>query len=82
MEGNNQRMPSVGGHLTMVIFGFIFGVLWGALSIAPFTRMKNAVNEGDSETAWQNAKKVKLFFFIGLGVNILFIIIRVIAANA
>lgn len=75
----NQKMPSVGGHLTMVIFGFIFGVLWGALAIGPFGRMKKAVNEGDSVTAWENAKKVKIFFFIGLAVNVVFLIIRIFA---
>ena len=76
---NEKKMPSVGGHLTMVIFGFIFGVLWGALAIGPFNRMKTAVNAGDSDTAWANAKKVKMFFFIGLGINILFLFIRILA---
>ncbi len=81
MEEYKQKMPSVGGHLAMVIFGFIFGALWGALAIGPFVRMKNAVNAGDSYVAWENAKKVKIFFFIGLGINLLFIIISLIARS-
>ncbi len=70
-----KPMPSVGGHTTMLVFGFIFGVIWGLLALGPYKRMRIAINAGDSIAAWANANKVKLFFFIGLGVNILFMII-------
>ena len=76
---STEKMPSVGGHLTMVIFGFIFGVLWGLLALGPFKRMKEAVEYGAPETAWENARKVKKFFFIGLGVNVLVLISRIVA---
>ncbi len=70
MEG----MPSKGLHLFFVIAGFMMGALWGALSISPYVRMKNAIEAGDYSEAQANAKKVKMFFFIGLGVNALFVI--------
>ena len=72
-----KNMPSVGGHTTMLVFGFIFGVLWGLLALSPYKKMRAAINEGDSETAWANAKKVKLFFFIGLGLNVLLLIFNI-----
>lgn len=70
------KMPSKGGHLAMVIFGFMLGALWGGLSIAPYVRMKNAIEAGDEYTARENAKKVKIIFFIGLAVNVLFILFK------
>ena len=74
---NNQQMPSVGGHTTMLVFGFVFGVLWGFLALSPYKKMRAAIDAGDAVAAWDNAKKVKMFFFIGLGVNVLILILRV-----
>ncbi len=70
-----QQMPSKGGHLAMVIIGFLLGILWGILAISPYTRMKVAIEAGDAETAWANSKKVKTIFWIGVAVNVVFIII-------
>lgn len=69
-----ENMPKKGTYLALVIIGFCLGVIWGALSIAPFKRMNAAVAAGDSETAWANAKKIKIFFWIGVGVNVLCLI--------
>ncbi len=71
-----QKMPSKGLHLTLVILGFFLGIIWGALSIGPYQGMNIAIQNGDAETARQNAKKVRMFFFIGLGVNILVLFAR------
>ena len=71
-----EKMPSKGLYLTMVIVGFFLGVLWGALSISPYQKMKAAIDADDSVTAWDNAKKIRLFFWIGVAVNVLFIIGR------
>lgn len=62
-------MPSKGLHLTLLIISFAAGALWGALSISPYTKMKTAITTGDSTAAWACAKKVKIFFWIGLAVN-------------
>lgn len=70
-----KQMPSKGGHLAMVIIGFFLGILWGVLSISPYNKMKAAIEAGDETAAWENAKKIKIFFWVGVGVNILFIII-------
>ncbi len=74
---NNQKMPSVGGYTTMLVFGFAFGVIWGLLALDPYRKMRNAIENGEAAVAWENAKKVKIFFFVGLGINILFLAIRI-----
>lgn len=69
-----KKMPSQGGHLALVILGFLFGILWGALSISPYNKMKEAIANGDAETAQANAKKIRTFVIIGLVINVLIII--------
>lgn len=71
-----EKMPSKGLYLTMVIVGFFLGILWGVLSISPYQKMKAAIDAGDSVTAWDNAKKIRTFFWIGVAVNVLIIIGR------
>lgn len=68
-----QEMPSRGKHTAMFVFSFIFGVLWGLLSIGAFKTMNIRINEGDVEGANVSAKKVRMFFWIGLIVNIVLI---------
>lgn len=75
-----QEMPSRGAHITMFVFSFIFGVIWGLLSIGAFKTMNQAINAGDVAQANLSAKKVRMFFFIGLAVNIAFILLSVIRA--
>ena len=70
----NENMPSKGLHLAMVIIGFFLGIIWGALSIGPYKNLSAAIAEGDVEAARANAKKIKIFFFIGLGLNVLLFI--------
>jgi hypothetical protein len=72
-----KEMPSKGGHLAMVIIGFFLGILWGILAISPYRKMSAAIDAGGEAAAWENPKKVKTFFWIGVAVNVLFIIIRV-----
>ncbi len=69
-----EKMPSKGGNLALVIIGFFLGVLWGALALSPYNKMKKAIDAGDAEEAWANSKKIKIFFWIGVAVNVLFII--------
>ena len=59
----------------MLVFSFIFGIIWGVIGSTFYSRMKQAINCGDAQTAWHNAKKVRLFFFIGLGVNLLVLLV-------
>ena len=49
-------------------------MLWGALSIKPYREMKAAIARDDSDAAWENAKKVRTFFLIGLAINALIFI--------
>lgn len=73
----NKNMPSKGGHLALVILGFLIGILWGVLAIFPYRKMTAAINDGDVETAQANAKKVRLYFFVGLALNVVLFIARV-----
>ena len=69
-----KKMPSQGGYLALVILGFLLGILWGALSIAPYNKMKAAIANGDAETAQANAKKIRTFVIVGLVINVLLVI--------
>lgn len=76
LQNNNAaQMPSKGGHLAMVIIGFFLGILWGLLALFPYLKMNKAIEAGDSVTAWAQSKKIKICFWIGVAINVLFIII-------
>ena len=75
-QGEVQKMPSKGLHLTLMILGFFLGVVWGFLCIGPYKAMNIAIQNGDAVTAANNAKKIRLFFFIGLAVNVVVLYIR------
>ena len=75
-RSSSAPMPRRGLYIFWLIVGFACGVLWGALSIAPFRRMNAAIARDDSYDAWANAEKVRMFALIGIGVNVLFLIIR------
>lgn len=63
----------------MLIAGFILGIIWGALALSPYNRMKAAIEEGDSEEAWANAKKVRLFMILGIAANAVALLITAIS---
>ena len=69
-------MPSQGLYLLLVILGFVMGIIWGALSVSPYGKMKAAIAEGDAEAAQSYAKKIRLFVIIGVVVNVLIFIGR------
>ena len=58
------------GALQYMVVGFLTGVLWGALSISPMVKMNKAIADGDQYEAWRNAKKIRMFALIGIGVNV------------
>ncbi len=70
-----QNMPRKGVYVFWMVVGFCTGVLWGALSISPMTKMNKAIKDGDSYEAWANAKKIRMFALIGIAVNVVFILI-------
>ena len=73
---NMEKMPSKGFYLFLVIVGFLFGILWGALSISPYNKLKAAVDSGDAETANANAKKIRIYVIIGVVLNVVIFIFR------
>ena len=68
------NMPNMNLYLTLVILGFVLGVIWGALSISPYNRMKQAVAANNAAEAQNCAKKIKTIFIIGVVVNVLVLI--------
>ncbi|MBQ3667876.1 MAG: hypothetical protein II920_01485 [Clostridia bacterium] len=76
-EPINYKMPSKGLYTFLMIVGWLCGALWGALSIAPLVRMRNAIREGDSFTAWDNARKIRTYVIIGAVINVVFIFISI-----
>lgn len=76
---STKKMPSKGKYCTMLVFSFIFGILWGALAFSPYKKMSAAIDAGDAETAWANAKKVNTFFWIGVGLNVAFLLLSAFA---
>jgi hypothetical protein len=65
-----RQMPSQGTYLVLVILGFILGIIWGALSVSPYSKMKQAIAVGDVDGAWENANKIKKWVLIGVAVNV------------
>ena len=71
------EMPNKGSYLAMLIVSFVLGILWGILSLSPYNKMKAAIDAGDAEAAWANAKKVKTFFWIAIAINVVIFLINV-----
>ena len=71
-----REMPKKGLYLVLTILGFLLGIIWGALSIGPYNKMKAAIEANDAAEAWLNAGKIKKWFMIGLVINILMFIGR------
>ncbi len=69
-----EKMPSKGAYTFLLIIGFLCGILWGALSIGPYRKMKAAIDAGEVAEANSNAKKIRIFVIIGVVINILLII--------
>ncbi len=67
-------MPSQGGHLFLVVLGFILGIIWGLLSMGSYKDMKAAIASGDSVTANKKAKNIRIIFIIGMIISILAVI--------
>ena len=70
---SNQKMPSQGAYLALVIVGFVCGIIWGVLALSPYNNMKSAILANNAEEARQNAKKIVIFVLIGIVVNALVI---------
>ena len=70
---SNKKMPTQGVYLTLVIIGFICGILWGVLAMSPYKKMKEAIAANDAEEANANAKKILTFVVIGIIINALVI---------
>ncbi|MBQ6420688.1 MAG: hypothetical protein IJK02_06430 [Clostridia bacterium] len=71
---NMAPMPNATVYLVLVIIGFFLGIIWGALSVGPYKRMKTAIQFGNVMVARAQAKKILIFFIIGVVVNVLIII--------
>ncbi len=75
-------MPSRGKYITFFVFNWVFGILWGFLSLGAFITMNKAIEAGDVEQAQISANKVKTIFFIGLIVNIVLLILYIVLFSA
>ena len=69
-----SQMPSKGAYTAWLVVGFVTGVLWGLLALAPFKRMNRAIAADDADEAWRNAGRVRLFALIGITLNVVYII--------
>ena len=74
MSSSPNSMPKKGLYLTLMVFGFLLGVIWGALSVSHYREMNAAIARNDSVSAWEHAKKIRIFFWIGLVINVLLLI--------
>ena len=73
-----KEMPNKGKHLALVIVGFFLGVIWGALAMIPYTQMAKAIDNNNAKEAWENANSIKTYLTIGLVVNAVLIVIKLI----
>ena len=72
---NYADMPSKGLYTALFAISFLLGCIWGLCSIAPYSKMKKAIEAGDVDTAKRNARLILIFFIIAVVVNVLFMII-------
>ena len=70
-DEDTGSMPSAGLYLFLVIVGFLCGILWGALSVGHYSKLKNAIAAGDIVEARTHANKILIFTLIGVGINVL-----------
>lgn len=73
-------MPNRVLYLFLVVITFMFAGIFGILAIPSYVRMCSAISDEDAVSARAKAKQIRMFFFIGLGVNVLFFIITVMLA--
>lgn len=73
-------MPNRVLYLFLVVITFMFAGIFGILAIPSYVRMCSAISDEDAVSARAKAKQIRMFFFIGLGVNVLLFIITVMLA--
>ena len=71
-----EKMPSKGLYTFWLVLGFCTGVLWGCLSIKPYSNINQAIKDNNPYEAWSCAKKVRMFALIGLVLNAVIILVR------
>lgn len=64
-------LPKKDTYLALLILGFVLGLIWGLLSWGPYKKLKEAIEIGDSDEAWANAKKIRTYVIIGAVINVL-----------
>ena len=69
-----ENMPKKGTYTFLLVLGFLMGLIWGLLSLGPYKAMNAAVEAGNADEAWANAKKIKRFIIIGVVINVLILI--------
>ncbi len=70
-EYQSKDMPSKTWYCFLIVLGFLCGILWGALALGSYSRMKAAIIEGSEDAAWGYAKRIRIFTAIGLVINAL-----------
>ncbi len=73
-------MPNRVLYLFLVVITLIIAGIFGILAIPSYVRMCSAISDEDAVSARAKAKQIRIYFFIGLGVNVLFFIIKVMLA--
>ena len=71
-----NEMPNLTVYKVLLVVGFLCGIIWGALSMGPYNKMKAAVEAGDVAEARSCANKIRIFVIIGVILNVFFIIGR------
>ena len=69
-------MPNPNTYLVLVIIGFVCGVIWGALTVSNYTKLKQAVAANNYAMAQDCAKKIRTVIIIGVIINVLVFIGR------
>ncbi len=71
-----REMPNQKLYLVFVILGFLLGIIWGALSVGHYTKLKAAIAADDATEAWANASAIKRYLIIGVIVNVILVVVR------
>ena len=73
---NTGDVPDKTASIIMIVVGFICGILWGALSLYNYTKMKAAYAIGDQFEYDKRFKNIKIFTAIGVVLNAILLMSR------
>lgn len=66
----DPKMPNPSTYMALIVVGFLCGVIWGAIGLSQYGALKDAVAQGDAETANKKASTIRIVTIIGVCIQL------------